>query len=191
MGLSHCYWRSGKRILRLNSIAFSHVKRRQITGVVHRRFSIAPFWNRRILLFTSAEITTKMYDGAQQIHGQPCGHSSGCLPGIPRSGTEATINYARKMSREIIIIDPSARQLTHENQLLTLHQYERDRTSDAAHPGSCSYTFNLLQIFPMGSNDFLIPIEALFTAALHGAVSSIVFVYINISVPLAHFSCGC
>ncbi len=34
---------------------------------------------------------------------------------IPRSGTEATINYARKMSREIIIIDPSAQRLTHEN----------------------------------------------------------------------------
>lgn len=34
---------------------------------------------------------------------------------IPRSGTEATINYAKKMSREIIIIDPSDRKLTHEN----------------------------------------------------------------------------
>lgn len=34
---------------------------------------------------------------------------------IPRSGTTATINYARKMSREIIIIDPFARSLTHEN----------------------------------------------------------------------------
>lgn len=34
---------------------------------------------------------------------------------IPRSGTEATINYARKMSREIITIDPFARKLIHEN----------------------------------------------------------------------------
>ncbi len=39
---------------------------------------------------------------------------------IPRSGTEATINYARKMSREIITIDPSARRLTHENPVADL-----------------------------------------------------------------------
>ncbi|MDE6994285.1 MAG: hypothetical protein K2P41_07655, partial [Lachnospiraceae bacterium] len=36
---------------------------------------------------------------------------------IPRSGTEATINYARKMCKEIIIIDLSARKLTHENSV--------------------------------------------------------------------------
>lgn len=48
-----------EKILRLNSIAFSHVKRRRITGVPHRRFSIALFWNRQILLFMSAETTTK------------------------------------------------------------------------------------------------------------------------------------
>lgn len=34
---------------------------------------------------------------------------------IPRSGTMATINYARKMNREIIIIDPYVQRLTHEN----------------------------------------------------------------------------
>ena len=34
---------------------------------------------------------------------------------IPRSGTAATINYARKINREIIMIDPSARKLIHEN----------------------------------------------------------------------------
>lgn len=34
---------------------------------------------------------------------------------VPRSGTMATINYARKMNREIIIIDPYVQSLTHEN----------------------------------------------------------------------------
>lgn len=34
---------------------------------------------------------------------------------VPRSGTMATINYARKMNREIIIIDPYVQRLTHEN----------------------------------------------------------------------------
>ena len=34
---------------------------------------------------------------------------------IPRSGTEATINYARKMNKEVIMIDPFARRLIHEN----------------------------------------------------------------------------
>lgn len=34
---------------------------------------------------------------------------------IPRSGTMATINYARKSGREIIIIDPFLRTMTHEN----------------------------------------------------------------------------
>ena len=34
---------------------------------------------------------------------------------IPRIGTEATIYYARKMNKEVIMIDPFARRLIHEN----------------------------------------------------------------------------
>lgn len=34
--------------------------------------------------------------------------------GVRRSGTGATVNYAQKMGRKIIIIDPNAPQITHE-----------------------------------------------------------------------------
>ena len=33
--------------------------------------------------------------------------------GVKRSGTGATVNYARKMDREIIVIDPITRRVTH------------------------------------------------------------------------------
>lgn len=38
--------------------------------------------------------------------------------GQQRSGTAATINYARKMGREIITIDPFLRSLTHANAVI-------------------------------------------------------------------------
>ena len=34
--------------------------------------------------------------------------------GVRRSGTGATVNYARKMGKEIIVIDPITRQVTRE-----------------------------------------------------------------------------
>lgn len=34
--------------------------------------------------------------------------------GVRRSGTGATVNYARKMGRKIILIDPVTRSITHE-----------------------------------------------------------------------------
>jgi len=34
--------------------------------------------------------------------------------GVRRSGTGATVNYARKLGREIIVIDPITRSVTHE-----------------------------------------------------------------------------
>ena len=34
--------------------------------------------------------------------------------GVRRSGTGATVNYARKLGREIIVIDPLTRSVTHE-----------------------------------------------------------------------------
>ena len=40
-------------------------------------------------------------------------------------------------------------------------------------------------------SNFLVPIETLFAAAFHTAVPRIVFVYIDVSIPLTHLSCGC
>ena len=37
--------------------------------------------------------------------------------GVRRSGTGATVNYARKMGREIIVIDPITQHITHEGQV--------------------------------------------------------------------------
>ena len=37
--------------------------------------------------------------------------------GIRRSGTGATVNYARKMGREIIVIDPITRLISHEKSV--------------------------------------------------------------------------
>ncbi len=34
--------------------------------------------------------------------------------GVRRSGTGATVNYARKQGREIIVIDPLTLSVTHE-----------------------------------------------------------------------------
>ena len=38
--------------------------------------------------------------------------------GVRRSGTGATVNYARKMGREIIVIDPVTLGITHESPAL-------------------------------------------------------------------------
>ena len=38
--------------------------------------------------------------------------------GIRRSGTGATVNYARKLGREIIVIDPATLEITHEGPAL-------------------------------------------------------------------------
>ena len=37
--------------------------------------------------------------------------------GVRRSGTGATVNYARKMGREIIVIDPATLHITHESPI--------------------------------------------------------------------------
>ena len=42
--------------------------------------------------------------------------------GVQRSGTGATVNYARKLGREIIVIDPITRSITHEGIALPLAQ---------------------------------------------------------------------
>ena len=38
--------------------------------------------------------------------------------GVRRSGTGATVNYARKLGREIIVIDPATLHITHESPAL-------------------------------------------------------------------------
>ena len=38
--------------------------------------------------------------------------------GVRRSGTGATVNYARKMGRKIIVIDPATLGITHESPAL-------------------------------------------------------------------------
>ena len=40
--------------------------------------------------------------------------------GVRRSGTSATLNYARKMGRKIIVIDPITRRITYEGITLPL-----------------------------------------------------------------------
>ena len=40
--------------------------------------------------------------------------------GMRRIGTSATVNYARKMGREIIVIDPITRHITHEEAVPSL-----------------------------------------------------------------------
>ena len=40
--------------------------------------------------------------------------------GTRRSGTGATLNYARKMGRKIIVIDPITRHIAHEGTVLPL-----------------------------------------------------------------------
>ena len=52
-------------------------------------------------------------------------HSSFLLAvynGAARSGTGATVNYARKMGREIIVIDPLTRQITSKRTALCPEQ---------------------------------------------------------------------
>ena len=40
--------------------------------------------------------------------------------GVRRSGTGATVNYARKMGREIIVIDPTTLNIAHECSALDM-----------------------------------------------------------------------
>ena len=63
-------------------------------------------------------VSQKYYDGCMIDRNHRLVESAGLLlavyNGVRRSGTGATVNYARKMGREIIIIDPLTRAVTHE-----------------------------------------------------------------------------
>ena len=62
------------------------------------------------------------YDGCMIDRNHRLVESAGFLlavyNGIRRSGTGATVNYARKMGRKIIVIDPATLGITHESPAL-------------------------------------------------------------------------
>ena len=63
-------------------------------------------------------VSRAYYDGCMIDRNHRLVDSAGLLlavySGARRSGTGATVNYARKMGREIIVIDPLTRSVTHE-----------------------------------------------------------------------------
>ncbi len=63
-------------------------------------------------------VSREYYDGCMLDRNRRLVESAGLLlavyNGVRRSGTGATVNYARKMGREIIVIDPITRSVTHE-----------------------------------------------------------------------------
>ncbi len=63
-------------------------------------------------------VSRAYYDGCMIDRNHRLVESAGLLlavyNGARRSGTGATLNYARKMGREIIVIDPLTRRVTHE-----------------------------------------------------------------------------
>lgn len=63
-------------------------------------------------------VSQKYYDGCMIDRNHRLVESAGLLlavfSGVRRSGTGATVNYARKLGREIIVIDPLTRSVTHE-----------------------------------------------------------------------------
>ena len=63
-------------------------------------------------------VSRRYYDGCMLDRNHRLVESAGLLlavfNGVRRSGTGATVNYTRKMSREIIVIDPITLHITHE-----------------------------------------------------------------------------
>lgn len=63
-------------------------------------------------------VSRQYYDGCMIDRNHRLVESAGLLlavfNGARRSGTGATVNYARKLGREIILIDPLTRSVTHE-----------------------------------------------------------------------------
>ena len=63
-------------------------------------------------------VSRQYYDGCMIDRNHRLVESAGLLlavfNGVRRSGTGATVNYAREMGKEIIVIDPITRQVTRE-----------------------------------------------------------------------------
>ena len=75
----------------------------------------------------SAEyISRDYYNGCLLTRNHRLVEAAGLLLAVynkaPRSGPGATINYARKMGRDIIVIDPVTRLVTHESPTSNLKQ---------------------------------------------------------------------
>lgn len=64
------------------------------------------------------------YDGCMIERNHQLVEAAGMLlavyNGVRRSGTGATVSYARKLGREIIVIDPVTLHITHEGPILEL-----------------------------------------------------------------------
>ena len=64
-------------------------------------------------------VSRAYYDGCMIDRNHRLVDSAGLLlavyNGVRRSGTGATVNYARRMGREIIVIDPATLDITYEN----------------------------------------------------------------------------
>ena len=71
-------------------------------------------------------ISRAYYDGCMLDRNRRLVESAGVLlavyNGVQRSGTGATVHYARKMGREIIVIDPITRIVTHEGSKRNMKQ---------------------------------------------------------------------
>ena len=69
-------------------------------------------------------VSRKYYNGCMIDRNHRLVESAGLLlavyNGVRRSGTGSTVNYARKMGREIIVIDPITQHITHEGPTLNL-----------------------------------------------------------------------
>lgn len=69
-------------------------------------------------------VSRTYYDGCMIDRNHRLVESAGLLlavyNGVRRSGTGATVNYARRMGREIIVINPITLQITHESPVLGL-----------------------------------------------------------------------
>ena len=69
-------------------------------------------------------VSCAYYDGCMIDRNHRLVESAGLLlaiyNGVRRSGTGATVNYARKLGREIIVIDPATLHTTHESPALDI-----------------------------------------------------------------------
>ena len=67
-------------------------------------------------------VSRKYYDGCMLERNHRLVEAAGVLlavyNGVRRSGTGATVNYARNLGRKIIVIDPITLHVTHENPAL-------------------------------------------------------------------------
>ena len=67
-------------------------------------------------------VSRAYYDGCMIDRNHRLVEAADLLPavynGVRRSGTGATVNYARKLGREIIVIDPATLRITHEGPAL-------------------------------------------------------------------------